>query len=192
MNFSRAVTAINQESLNAILDEARVLRSEWREASLRSAIGKYRDGEAQAQATGNYEAAADMARNAGDVYFLLGEYKNSLEQYRAAQSFSHRVGNRRTELRASNLVGYVYVYMGQSKAGLDLARAALSYYHDHHLDGGEASRFEAEAENCAGEANASLGRLRTSIEHFQRALTLWTTANDKRGQALAILNLANA
>src|SRR5690348_7104790 len=74
-NFSRAVTAINQESLNAISDQAKTLRSEWREASLRSAIAKYREGEAQAQTTGNYDAAAEMAMNAGDVYFLLGEYK---------------------------------------------------------------------------------------------------------------------
>src|SRR5262249_14225856 len=141
---------------------------------------------------GNYELAAEMARNAGDVHFLLSEYQNSLEQYRNAQSLFKRARNRLGEMRALNLIGYVHVYLGKSKTALDFAHTALSYYHNHHFDSGEALLFAAEAENCAGEANASLGRLHRSIEHFNRALTLWSAANDKTGQALATLNLAYA
>jgi len=193
-NHNQAVNAVDQESLSALSEQARVLRSEWREESLRSAIAKYQEAEAKSQAVGNYGLAAEMAQNAGDVYFLLSEYQNALEQYRAAQSLSRRARNSWAEMRASNLIGYVHVYLGKNKIALDLALGALNYYHNHPSDGPRASRLEAEAEaeNCAGEANASLGRLHRSIEHFQRALELWTAANDKTGQALATLNLAYA
>lgn len=189
---NRLASATDQESIHALSEQARVLRSEWREASLRSAIAKYREGEAQSQAAGNYELAAEMARNAGDVYFLLSEYQNALEQYRNARSLGKHARNRLGEMRALNLIAYVHVYLGKSKTALAPALAALSYYHNHRFEGGEPLIFEAEAENCAGEANASLGRLHGAIEHFSRALNLWTAANDKSGQALATLNLAYA
>lgn len=191
-NYSQVANAVDQESPSALAEQAMVLKSEWREASLRGAIAKYREAEAKSQAARNYELAAEMARSAGDMYFLLSEYQNALLQYRAARSLSQRAGNRWAEMRASNLIGYVHVYLGKNQAALDLALAALRYYHNHQSDGREALRSKAEAENCAGEANASLGRLHRSIEHFNQALTLWTDANDKSGQALATLNLAYA
>lgn len=184
--------AIDRESLSKLVAQASALKSEWREASLRSAIAKYGEVGAQSQALGDYELAAEMARNVGDIYFLLSEYQNALEQYQAARSLWRRARNPWAEMRASNLIGYVHVYLGQSKTALDLALAALSYYHSHRSENGEAFLFEAEAENCAGEASASLGRLRSSVEHFQRALEHWTAANDRTGQALATLNLAYA
>src|SRR5215211_500760 len=79
-NDSRVVNAVDQESLSALSEQARVLKSEWREESLRTAIAKYREAEAQSQAAGNYELAAEMAQNAGDVYFLLSEYQDALKQ----------------------------------------------------------------------------------------------------------------
>lgn len=189
---NRAAIIVAPESLSAFSDQANVLRSEWREPSLRAAIAKYREGAEQAQAVGNHESAAEMAKNAGDVYFLLSEYQNALEQYRNAQSSWTRAGNRSRAMRASNLVGYVYVYLSKSKMALDLARAALNYYQRHDSEDGEILLFKAEAENCVGEANASFSNLHTSIKHFERALDLWSRANDKKGQALAILNLAYA
>lgn len=191
-NHSQVATAVDQESLSELAEQARVLKSQWREASLRSAIAKYREAEAKSQEARNYELAAEMARNAGDVYFLLSEYQNALQQYRAAQAFSQRARNRWAEMRASNLIGYVHVYLGKNQTALDLALAALRHYQNHQSDGREAFRSKAEAENCAGEAHASLGKLHRSIEHFDRALDLWTDANDKSGQALATLNLAYA
>jgi CHAT domain-containing protein len=89
-------------------------------------------------------------------------------------------------MQALNLIGFVHVYLGQSKTGLSLALKALSYFRSS----GRNDPGLAEAENCAGEANASLGKLRKSIEHFERALDLWKASHDKGGQALAILNMA--
>ncbi|HKR11567.1 MAG TPA: CHAT domain-containing tetratricopeptide repeat protein [Pyrinomonadaceae bacterium] len=168
-----------------------MLRSEWRETSLHNAIAKYREVQDRAQALGDYELAAEMAKHAGDVQFLLSEYKSALEQYSSARSFWKRVRNRSGEMRAVNLIGYVHIYSGQSKKGLHLALQALNYHRQNRRAGSaEALSMEAEAENCAGEANYSLGKLNPSIEHFQRALDLWTAANDKSGQALASRNLA--
>ena len=186
-----AAAATEQDALAAIAEQARVLRSEWRETSLLSAIAKYREAQARAQTVGNYEMAAEMATQAGEVYFVLSKYKDALEQYSTARSHWRRVRNRSGEMRALNLIGYVHIYSGQSKMGLDLALKALNYHRQNrHSDSAEALRMEAEAENCAGEANYLLSRLYRSREHFQRALDLWTAANDRKGEALATLNLA--
>ncbi|HYV10080.1 MAG TPA: CHAT domain-containing tetratricopeptide repeat protein [Pyrinomonadaceae bacterium] len=163
------------------------LKLEWREASFKEAIAKYLEVQSKSKALGNYELAAEMAKNAGDVYFLLGDYRSALEQYREAQSLWRLARNGAGEMRALNLVGYVQVYSGQSETGLELALKSLNYY---QRSPSKDVRFEAEAENCVGEANASLSRLHKAIEHFQRALDLWTAADDKIGQALAKLNLA--
>jgi CHAT domain-containing protein len=182
-----AAMAVEQDSFLATREQARALRSEWREESFKEAIAKYLEVQSKSKAIGNYELAAEMAINAGDVYFLLGDYRMARDQYREAQSLSRLARNGAAEMRALNLIGYVQVYLGQSETGLELARKALNYY---RRSPGKDLRFEAEAENCAGEASASLSRLHQAIGHFQRALDLWTAANDKSGQALAKLNLA--
>lgn len=191
LNSRPIVRANDRESpLATGIEHAKALTSEWREASLREALVKYR--EVKSQASGNYELAAQAAKQAGDVYFILSEYQNALQHYREAQSLWRRARNRPAEMRASNLVGYVNVYLGKSETALSLALEALSYYRRLHDLNGEGFRLEAEAENCAGEANYSLTKLRKSIEHFERALDLWIAANDKSGQALAKLNIGYA
>lgn len=178
-------------SLANVMDRARALTSEWREASLREAIVKYREVRSQAQ--GNYELAAEAAKHTGDVYFILSEYRNALQQYREARSLWKRAQNRPAEMRALNLIGYVHVYLGKSETALDSALDALTYYRRvYNSSDAYGFRLEAEAENCAGEANYSLTKLHTSIEHFERALDLWIAANDRNGQALAKLNIAYA
>jgi CHAT domain-containing protein len=187
-NGDRAAAMLTEEdSFLATREQVRALRSEWREGAFKDAIAKYLEVQSKSKANGNYDLAAEMAMNAGDVYFLLGNYRTALDQYRESQSLSRLARNGPAEMRALNFVGYVQVYLGQSDTGLQLALKALNYYRrspNHNL------RFEAEAENCAGEAYASLSRLHKAIEHFQHALDLWTAANDKGGQALAKLNLA--
>jgi CHAT domain-containing protein len=182
-----ALSTVDQEISPATrMEKAKTLRSEWRESSLREAISEYGEVERQSKATGAYEQAAEAARNRGDVYFLLGDYRNALEQYKEAHSLWRLTRNRTAEMQALNLVGYVHLYLGKTETGLKLASRALSYFRSS----GRTDTGLAEAENCAGEANSSLGKLRKSIEHFERALELWTASNNKSGQALATLNIA--
>lgn len=186
-NNQAALSSVDQgTSLATRMEKARTLRSEWRESSLRDAILEYGEVQRQSKATGDYEQAAQAAKNSGDVYFFLGDYRNALEQYKEARSFWKLTYNRSAEMQALNLVGYVHVYLGKTEIALKLASRGLSYFRSS----GSNDLGLAEAENCAGEANSSLGRLRKSIEHFERALALWTAANDKSGQALATLNIA--
>lgn len=187
-----AIAAIDREaSLASQMEQAKALTSEWREASLREAIAKYREVQLKSQAIGNYELSAEAAKNIGDVYFILSEYRNALAQYQEARSLWRLARNKSAEMRTLNLIGYVHVYLAQSEKGLKLALNALNYYRQRHRSShSDDFRAEAEAENCAGEASSSLSRLHKSIEHFQRALDLWIAANDKSGQALANLNIA--
>jgi CHAT domain-containing protein len=182
-----AAMSTEEDSFRATREQVRALRSEWREGAFKDAIAKYLEVQSKSKANGNYDVAAEMAMNAGDVYFLLGNYRTALDQYRESQSLWRLARNGPAEMRALNFVGYVQVYLGQSDTGLQLALKALNYYRRSPSDN---LRFEAEAENCAGEAYASLSTLHQAIKHFQHALDLWTAANDKGGQALAKLNLA--
>jgi CHAT domain-containing protein len=186
-NYNQALpSTVDQKAYpETRMEKAKTLRSEWHESSLRKAILEYAEVQRQSKATGDYELAAQAAKNGGDVYFLLGDYRNALKQYEEAQSLWRLARNRSAEMQALNLVGYVHVYLGKSETGLKLASRVLTYFRSGRND-----PALAEAENCAGEAHSSLGRLRKSIEHFERALALWTASNDKSGQALAILNIA--
>ena len=192
-NLQAAVAEANQEpSFASEMDQAQALTSEWREASLREAIVKYRAARMRSQAARHYELAAQATQKAGDVYFILSEYRNALQQYSEARSLWRRARNRPSEMRALNLVGYVHIYLGKSETALHLVSQALGYFRRINDLPGFDPRFEAEAQNCAGETNYSLSRFHRSIEYFEQALALWTAVNDKGGQALAKLNMAYA
>ena len=185
--------AVGADSTAERLERADVLRSQWREASLLEAISIYAEIKTQSTAAGQHAQAAMAAQKAGDLYFILSKYQQALAQYNEARSFWRAARNRMGEMRALNSIGYVHVYLGKSGQALQMALKALSYYRRRAATlRSEDLQAEAEAENCAGEANYSLGKLRKSIEHLERALAHWTTLNDKKGQSLAILNLAYA
>ena len=177
------------DALDQLMERASVLRSEWREPSLRDAISIYLEVARQAERAAQPAQAGQATQNIGDIYFILSEYREALDQYQRARLLWKSAGQQAATVRVENLIGYVHVYSGNSEKGLNAALRALSYYRRTHT---QDLRPQAEAENCAGEASASLGRLRQAIGHFERALDRWTNANDKTGQALAILNMAYA
>ncbi len=168
--------------------EAGRLRAEWKEPAIREAIVKYSEALKLWQAIGRHEDAANTLDDLGDTHFSLSEYRQAQENYFQA---ARMVGtsDHDPRIRALNRAGYVDIYLGRSPNALAQATRALSYYARKHSPTAMDQRNEAEAENTAGEASYSLGRLRQSIEFFKRALRLWKLAGDRRGQALGNLNL---
>jgi tetratricopeptide (TPR) repeat protein len=176
-----------------LMMEAGRLRAEWREPSIKEAIVNYSSALKVWQEISRPDETAKTLEELGDTHFLLSEYRQAQENYLQA-SRTVRASDRQSRIETLTKASYVDIYLGQSRRALESASGALRYYarlRSRATDVHE-QRHEAEAENTAGEASYSLGRLRQSIEFFNRALALWKLSNDRGGQALANLNLGYA
>ncbi len=173
-----------------LMMEAGRLRAEWRESAIKEASLKYSSALKVWQEVGRPEETAKTFEELGDTHFLLSEYRTAQENYLQA-SRTFRASDRKSRIQALNKASYVDIYLGQSRRALESSTGVLRYYARSRSRGTDAheQRHEAEAENTAGEASYSLGRLRQSIEFFTRALGLWKHSNDRGGQALANSNL---
>lgn len=162
--------------------EAERLIHEWRLETSRAAIDKLRESLPLWTAGGDGRGRGYALRRIGDVYQMLGEYKEALTNYKLALPITRVAKDRRGEAETLNEIGYVFLALGDNqKAGglcnqaLELSRAA-GY-----------RRGEARALNNLGEVSYGLGKLQQSLDFYQRALPLWLESLD-RGQALTFLN----
>jgi tetratricopeptide (TPR) repeat protein len=171
--------------------EAEELRGQWEEQALRKAIEKYDEAASLWHPT-TPGKSAEALQNAGDVYFILSDYKKALTSYERALEISRNAGNQVMALEALNSIGYAYIYLGENKKGLSYAMKVSHDCKRLPLAAAAADtmrRLEAEALNNIGEAYYGLGDLKGSLKVFAQALELYTVAKDRRGLALVQLNL---
>ena len=179
------------ESAAKAFAEAEEMHERWEEGSLRQAIEKYEAAAAAWQAVDPVKAA-EALRSAGDIYFILSDYKQSLSYYERALKISRGSSDRGGELEALNSIGYVYIYLGESQKALGyLTRVSeeCKRLSSTSPGGVKWQRLAAQAFNNIGEVYYAFGDLKGSIKMFTRALDIWTTEDDRRGRALAHLNL---
>ncbi len=92
---------------------------------------------------------------------------------------------------ALNGIGYVHIYLSQYSRAIPYFNKTLELR--GRVPDSEATntlrRLEATTLNNLGEAYYSLGELKKSMDFFNKALTLWVAAGDRRGQALVELNI---
>jgi CHAT domain-containing protein/Flp pilus assembly protein TadD len=177
------------------LAEAEVLRVKWDSPSLHSAIEKYKEASRLWQAAGESDNAADATGNAGAIYYLLGDFHDSLLEFKTALDLSNSSGNNLSIINSLNNVGYAYIYNGENltaerhiERALALMGSAQSAGQDNAL-----KRAEARALNNLAEIDYSLGNLTKSVALLQRSLALWKeVGGDRRGEALAYLNIGYA
>lgn len=172
------------------LAEAEILNSKWEEEALRQAVQKYEQA-ASLWLSVSRGKAADALRSAGDVYFILSDYKQALRYYRRALATIRGTGDRVEELRILNSIGYSHIYVGENYKALNYAKRVRDGCRQLPSSASPARRYtlEAQALNNIGEINYAFGDLKGSLKMFRKALELWTFADDRRGLALAHLNL---
>lgn len=167
------------------------LRAEWKEQSLREAIGHYTDATWCWQSIGSRRQAAEALESAGQVQFILSEYSLALRSYEQALSLSRNLNDELGIARAFDGMGYTYIYLGQNQRALiclERARSHLSKLRP--LDGEtERVRMEAELQNSLGEVYYSISDVKKAVDSFSRALSLWNRVGDRKGEALANLNM---
>lgn len=170
--------------------EAEALRAKWEEGALRQSVQKY---EQAATLWWNVSPgkASESIRSAGDVYFILSDYKQALQYYDRALALIKETGNRVEELKTLNSIGYVYIYLSENRKALSYATRVREDCRRLPPSVNDATRagLEAQAINNIGEIYYAFGDLKGSLKMFEQALHLWTSANDRRGLALAHLNL---
>lgn len=172
------------------LAEAESLRANWEEETFRQSIQKYEEAASLWQSVSPGKAA-EALRGAGDVYFILSDYKQALQYYERARAIIERTGDRIEELRLLNSIGYSYIYLSENRKALNYARRVRDDYRRLPPSAHDATRdsLEAQALNNIGEIYYAQGDLKGSLKMFKQAFDLWTSANDRRGLALVHLNL---
>lgn len=170
--------------------EAERLRTEWSQRSLRAAIEKYLTAARGWQSISNQRRALEALEALGETHFILGEYPLSLRSYKKALKVSHAI-NRASAVSALNGIAYVYINLGDNpKAVAYCHRArALPRQPGDPQALADDLRLEAQTLNNEGEVHYFLGELKEALDSFARALDLWMQSGDRRGQALAHLNL---
>jgi CHAT domain-containing protein len=170
--------------------KAEALRMRWEEASFKEAIEKYEEAALTWRDIAPAQAAKAW-RSAGDVYVILSDYKQALNYYQRALEISRKANNQVEALEALNGIGYAYIYLGEGQKALRYITKVNKECRQlpPSIDNSIKRDLEARTLNNMGEAYYALGDLKASLKMYTEALELWTATNDRRGLALAHLDL---
>lgn len=182
----------SQAAVKAFADASK-LRSEWTKDSLRAAAGKYMEARSSWRAAGRPDRAVDALSAAAEAHFTLGEFRQASGLYTVAAAESRRAGDRRREQAALSRAGRAHSYMGDNDLAQEWLTGVLNFYEQHDYATGTPHDkcLLAEALNNMGEVHHTKGTSLKAQGYFRRALTLWAESGDRRGEALAHLNLGH-
>jgi CHAT domain-containing protein/tetratricopeptide (TPR) repeat protein len=188
---ARPATAADHQydSAASAFSEAEQLLSLYEEGALRQAIAKYLEAASAWKSVDSRRAAASL-RAAGDVYFLLSDYKQALAYYGQALASNRDDRDGAGTLDSLNSIGYAYIYLGENQKALGyVKRVRWDCAGAKRCGGADEIRLGAQALNNIGEIYYSLSELKKSLQCFSASAELWTEARDRRGLALAHLNM---
>lgn len=174
--------------------EAEKLAAEWKEESSHAAIKLYEQAANDWQAIASPRLASAALLDAGDTSFALGEYSQALQFYERGLTLARAAGKQRAIVEALNRIGYVHANTDNNNRAEVYFRRVLRFCQgirpaERSLDD---LRCLAQVNNNQGEVYYYRGDLPRAKEYFNRALGLHLAAGDRRGQALAHLNLGYA
>lgn len=172
--------------------DAELLRAEWKAEPARAAIKKYEEAAARWQAIGGLSEASAVMLDAGDACFGLSNYADALGFYGKALELARTNRDQVLTMRALNSIGYVHANTDNNKAAEPYFRQALQICErlQSKLPTREDQHCLAQVDNNLGEVFYFRGELTRARSLFARALQLHVESGDRRGQALAHLNLA--
>jgi len=174
-----------------IAAEADKLRNRVGLPSQLIAASRYAEAARLSEVAGEFNQAAQVMCEMGDVYFTVSQYPEALSQYNKALSLSSR-GDRLSRLAALYGIGYINVSQYNNQDALRYAQEMLDLIESANpaeQNSREYRHARAEALHINGEAQYNFGELQRAIKTFETALSLFTDIGDRSGQALALLNL---
>lgn len=164
---------------------ANSMRADWTEKSLRQALVNYDGAAIIWLSSRNLRSAAVASMGAGEVCFILGEYREALKRYKEAAEEARTAGARLEESQALSQVGRLYSYLGDNDKAQKSLVHALSFLAESSSDNQirTVKRAYAQALSNLGEINYSKGNLVESSGDFEHALKLSREVGDRRGEA---------
>ena len=188
----RIATPTDRKYVSALqhYEEAEAARRGWSEKLLKDAIYRYSAAAAGWAAIKRNAEAGDALTQAGDLYFMLSNYNSALDSYtKAAERFTI-AGDSLGGMSAQNRIGYALVYLGKNDKASRHIQNVLEYCSSNRTNKlPDTERLQAQALNSMGEIYYAKNDLPKALDFFQRALNLWIAISDRRGSALAQLNI---
>jgi CHAT domain-containing protein len=165
--------------------EANKLCAEWKEISLRKASDRFTEAWLAWRAAGRPGEAIKALKNAADVHFTLGEYRQAQDLYGKALAENRRLGDRPREIELINYTARVSSNLGDNKQARKALEMVLAYYdgQDHVNQPPQERSAHAEALNSMGEVFYSKGDPLKALVYFKSSLALWTDLKYRRGEA---------
>jgi len=171
---------------------AEILSKQWKEASLREALGEFEGARGCWSRAGLKREEAGALRRIGDTHFSLSEYTQAVEAYEEALARSREVGDRQAEARA--LIGLSRSMLFTLPLDKDLRKVQEE---EAIQDAQEAASIAqtladyglaASAENVIGKNHYFRGEYDEATKHYEQALALARVAGDLAEQAQALYN----
>jgi CHAT domain-containing protein/Tfp pilus assembly protein PilF len=166
------------ESARRAVVEADHLRQEWKESSLRQAIDKYQMAWRIFEDTGQRVDAANTLLQLGELYSVLGEYRQALIHFEQALNSSRATRNVQREIDALNSMGDVHTLVGENEKAIAMFRLALRL--GRNVD---YKRGVARAMGNLGVAFYNLSDMNAALDFLTQALPLCDSVQDPQGRA---------
>jgi CHAT domain-containing protein/Tfp pilus assembly protein PilF len=140
----------------------------------------------------NPEMESDVHRKIANCYEMMGNYENALLHVRQAMDIDSLNGNLIGRIADFRQEGKVLIYMGLSLNGIkSLERSlALSNGMDQSLKNINKLSI-ADNYLVLGQLYSVMGQSEKALDYTRKALTLFSQANDRRGEMESNLTLAN-
>lgn len=182
---SPAPATRNETERLQAFETARQLRSRWTSSALRAAIEKYKEAASQWQAHGDWLEAAKALSEAGEVYFVLGEYRQSLDHYQQAVTDAKKAKDATGESLYLSHAARLYSLLGSPEQAIQLAEQSLKSY-----SATDTSSLPSDARNAYGailshngEVYYATGDLQRARDYLESAEKLLTEAGDRAAVA---------
>ena len=184
LHAATAVDIADASAFQAFATAGR-LRTQWTSSSLRAAIDKYKEASANWRSHGNWSRAAYALAEAGEIFFILGEYRHALDHHKQAVEASQRARDPRQESLYLSNAAQLHSILGASDQAQRSAERILSYYSRNN----SASLPETMKHSYGvvlghlGEVHYATGNLVRATDDLERSEQLLDEVGDRSGAA---------
>ena len=183
----RVATAEDRSLVAAetLFAQARSLRRQNTEESLRGAVTKYEEALRLYRAAGERRREVNTLNALGDIYRNMGDDRKALNLFTEALSISRSVDDR--PLQITTLIylgGGIYFDLAEPEKALDHLAQALNL----SLAAGD-RQAQATVHNNFGAIYTTIDEPQRALEHYNQAMAIYQATGNTRGKSMTLANL---
>jgi len=151
---------------------------------IQDALDRHRQALKIAEDMGDVDGQGIIRNSIGYVYEIVGDDERALDLYLQALDHFTASGNLGGQAQTSQFVGKVYKRLGNNAKAKEYYLRALSL-------SGQDRLLEALALNSLGTISEANGETGESLRNFNRALSIYRAAGNRRGEIVTLNNLGH-